>query len=149
MLFGISKFARLSLILTKICIFGGVGMRKGNASKYQPQNQCWSLQDFFAWKNYFPFKLNLLTKRNQNWRTDDDDVARKISEKLKLAGAQGISFCNIAKKAQELGRKDLAIKVNVTEFSLKKIRILDKTWFLIFRTLPPPFSTVCDCSFSS
>ena len=42
---------------------------------------------------------------------DDDDVARKISEKLKLAGAQGISFCNIAKKAQELGRKDLAIKV--------------------------------------
>lgn len=43
---------------------------------------------------------------------DDDDVARKISEKLKMAGAQGISFCNIAKKAQELGRKNLAIKVN-------------------------------------
>lgn len=48
----------------------------------------------------FPFKI------------DDDDVARKISEKLKLAGTQGISFCNIAKKAQELGRKNLAIKVN-------------------------------------
>lgn len=45
------------------------------------------------------------------FETDDDDVARKISEKLKLAGAQGISFCNIAKKAQELGRKNLAIKV--------------------------------------
>lgn len=28
-----------------------------------------------------------------------------------MAGAHGISFCNIAKKAQELGRKDLAIKV--------------------------------------
>lgn len=42
---------------------------------------------------------------------DDDEVAKKISEKLKMAGAHGISFCNIAKKAQELGRKDLAIKV--------------------------------------
>lgn len=28
-----------------------------------------------------------------------------------MAGTQGISFCNIAKKAQELGRKNLAIKV--------------------------------------
>lgn len=45
------------------------------------------------------------------FQIDDDDVARKISEKLKLAGAQGISFCNIAKKAQELGRRNLAIKV--------------------------------------
>lgn len=45
------------------------------------------------------------------WFLDDENVARKISEKLKLAGAQGISFCNIAKKAQERGRKDLAIKV--------------------------------------
>lgn len=46
-------------------------------------------------------------------------MARKISEKLKLAGAQGISFCNIAKKAQELGRKNLAIKVIelIIEFS--------------------------------
>lgn len=42
---------------------------------------------------------------------DDDDCARKISDKLKLAGTHGISFCNIAKKAQELGRKNLAIKV--------------------------------------
>ncbi|XP_055324768.1 vacuolar protein sorting-associated protein 16 homolog [Sitodiplosis mosellana] len=42
---------------------------------------------------------------------NDDDVARKISEKLKMAGAQGISFCNIAKKAQELGRKNLAIRL--------------------------------------
>lgn len=49
-------------------------------------------------------------------------MARKISDKLKMAGAQGISFCNIAKKAQELGRKDLAIKVNVTAhmFELSK-----------------------------
>lgn len=44
---------------------------------------------------------------------DDDEVARKISEKLKTAGAQGISFCNIAKKAQEMGRNNLAIKVCV------------------------------------
>lgn len=44
--------------------------------------------------------------------SDDDDVARKISDKLRVPGVQGISFCNIAKKAQELGRKNLAIKVS-------------------------------------
>lgn len=43
--------------------------------------------------------------------SDDDEVARKISDKLRSANVQGISFCNIAKKAQELGRKKLAIKV--------------------------------------
>lgn len=43
--------------------------------------------------------------------TDDDDVARKISDKVKSSGAQGISFCNIAKKAQKEGRNNLAIKV--------------------------------------
>lgn len=43
---------------------------------------------------------------------DDDDVARKISDKLRVPGVHGISFCNIAKKAQELGRKKLAIKVS-------------------------------------
>lgn len=48
--------------------------------------------------------------------SDDEDVARKISEKLKVAGFQGISFCNIAKKAQELGRKNLAIKVGLLDF---------------------------------
>lgn len=53
-------------------------------------------------------------------------MARKISEKLKLAGAQGISFCNIAKKAQELGRKDLAIKVNIVAHVLIFQFTLDK-----------------------
>lgn len=56
-------------------------------------------------------------------------MARKISDKLKLAGAQGISFCNIAKKAQELGRKDLAIKVNAVPtifqcFQIERIEIV-------------------------
>lgn len=57
------------------------------------------------------------------YKLDDDDVARKISEKLKLAGAQGISFCNIAKKAQELGRKNLAIKVMIEKFLEKTIML--------------------------
>lgn len=42
---------------------------------------------------------------------DDEEVARKISDKLRNESVQGISFCNIAKKAQEVGRTNLAIMV--------------------------------------
>lgn len=42
---------------------------------------------------------------------DDQEVARKICEKFKNPTVQGVSFCNIAKKAQEKGRSDLAIMV--------------------------------------
>lgn len=60
---------------------------------------------------------------------DDDEVARKISEKLRNASIHGISFCNIAKKAQEIGRTNLAIMVrdeffsnnSSNSFALKKI----------------------------
>lgn len=43
--------------------------------------------------------------------TDDVLVARKIAEKFKSSQdkSKGISFCNIAKKAQERGRTELAI----------------------------------------
>lgn len=46
------------------------------------------------------------------FRLDDDEIARKISEKLRSVNIQGISFCSIAKKAQELGKNKLAIKVH-------------------------------------
>lgn len=65
-------------------------------------------------KFLFTLTLNHVFRWFSLLQVDDDDVARKISEKLKMAGTQGISFCNIAKKAQELGRKNLAIKVILT-----------------------------------
>lgn len=40
---------------------------------------------------------------------DDSLVARKIAEKFKTSQSPNISFCNIAKKAQERGRVNLAI----------------------------------------
>jgi len=38
-------------------------------------------------------------------------VARKITEKFKNPSVEGISFCNIAAKAHQAGRDDLAIKL--------------------------------------
>lgn len=46
--------------------------------------------------------------------TDDDQVVKKIAEKLRLAGGHGISICNIAKKAGERNRKELAIRVIIS-----------------------------------
>lgn len=81
-----------------------------------------------SWTRYFQnFIVHTEPNIYINW-IDDDDVARKISDKLKLAGAQGISFCNIAKKAQELGRKDLAIKVKCSDIWIDFTIHLDKKW---------------------
>lgn len=43
--------------------------------------------------------------------SDDAEVARKISDKLRKTSAHGISVCNIVQKAQEVNRKMLAIMV--------------------------------------
>lgn len=45
--------------------------------------------------------------------TDDAEVAKKISDKLRNTNAQGISVCNIVQKAQEVDRKMLAIMVKL------------------------------------
>ncbi|XP_030369960.1 vacuolar protein sorting-associated protein 16 homolog [Scaptodrosophila lebanonensis] len=42
---------------------------------------------------------------------NDNEVARKITEKFKNPSIEGISFCNIAEKAHQSGRDDLAIKL--------------------------------------
>ncbi|XP_054746626.1 vacuolar protein sorting-associated protein 16 homolog isoform X2 [Anastrepha obliqua] len=42
---------------------------------------------------------------------NDNEVARKITEKFKNPSVQGISFCNIAEKAHDVGRDELAIKL--------------------------------------
>ncbi|XP_017122816.1 vacuolar protein sorting-associated protein 16 homolog [Drosophila elegans] len=42
---------------------------------------------------------------------NDTEVARKITEKFKNPSVEGISFCNIAAKAHQAGRDDLAIKL--------------------------------------
>lgn len=42
---------------------------------------------------------------------DDNEVARKITEKFKNPSVEGISFCNIAEKAHQSGRDELAIKL--------------------------------------
>nr|AOM63317.1 vacuolar protein sorting 16A [Drosophila melanogaster] len=42
---------------------------------------------------------------------NDTEVARKITEKFKNPSVEGISFCNIASKAHQAGRDDLAIKL--------------------------------------
>ncbi|XP_055906009.1 vacuolar protein sorting-associated protein 16 homolog [Eupeodes corollae] len=42
---------------------------------------------------------------------DDNEVARKITEKFKNPSIQGISYCNIAEKAHDIGKDDLAIKL--------------------------------------
>ncbi|SPP80809.1 vacuolar protein sorting-associated protein 16 homolog [Drosophila guanche] len=42
---------------------------------------------------------------------NDSEVARKITEKFKNPTVEGISFCNIAEKAHQAGRDDLAIKL--------------------------------------
>jgi len=42
---------------------------------------------------------------------DDNEVARKITEKFKNPSVEGISYCNIAEKAHESGRDELAIKL--------------------------------------
>lgn len=46
-------------------------------------------------------------------QTDDDEVARKIALKFRSPTARGVSFCNVAEKAEELGRKKLAIMVSI------------------------------------
>ncbi|ALC48042.1 Vps16A [Drosophila busckii] len=43
--------------------------------------------------------------------TNDVEVARKITEKFKNPSIEGISYCNIAEKAHEAGRDELAIKL--------------------------------------
>ncbi|KAH8382576.1 hypothetical protein KR009_004161 [Drosophila setifemur] len=42
---------------------------------------------------------------------NDNEVARKITEKFKNPSVVGISFCNIASKAHQAGRDELAIKL--------------------------------------
>ncbi|XP_064535512.1 vacuolar protein sorting-associated protein 16 homolog [Drosophila montana] len=42
---------------------------------------------------------------------NDNEVARKITEKFKNPSIEGISFCNIAEKAHQNGRDELAIKL--------------------------------------
>lgn len=42
---------------------------------------------------------------------DDNEIARKITEKFKNPSVQGISYCNIAEKAHDIGKDDLAIKL--------------------------------------
>ncbi|KAH8407221.1 hypothetical protein KR222_010889 [Zaprionus bogoriensis] len=42
---------------------------------------------------------------------NDNEVARKITEKFKNPSVEGISFCNIAEKAYESRREELAIKL--------------------------------------
>ncbi|EDW82995.1 uncharacterized protein Dwil_GK22550 [Drosophila willistoni] len=42
---------------------------------------------------------------------NDNEVARKITEKFKNPSVEGISFCNIAEKAHQNGRDELAIKL--------------------------------------
>uniref|UniRef100_A0A0K8U911 Vacuolar protein sorting-associated protein 16 homolog n=1 Tax=Bactrocera latifrons TaxID=174628 RepID=A0A0K8U911_BACLA len=42
---------------------------------------------------------------------NDNEVARKITEKFKNPSIHGISFCNIAEKAHDVGRDELAIKL--------------------------------------
>lgn len=44
-------------------------------------------------------------------RTDDREVANKIALKFGNPEVEGISFCNIAKKAEEVGKRELAIMV--------------------------------------
>lgn len=48
----------------------------------------------------------------RRFNTDDEEVARKIALKFRSPTARGVSFCNIAEKAEELGRKKLAILVH-------------------------------------
>lgn len=43
--------------------------------------------------------------------TDNKDVAKKIALKFGNPEVEGISFCNIAKKAEEVGKRELAIMV--------------------------------------
>lgn len=57
-------------------------------------------------------KLLLLTENDGLKKTDDDEVARKIASKFRSPSAKGVSFCNIAAKAEELGRKKLALMVS-------------------------------------
>ncbi|XP_017856244.1 PREDICTED: vacuolar protein sorting-associated protein 16 homolog isoform X1 [Drosophila arizonae] len=42
---------------------------------------------------------------------NDNEVARKITEKFKNPSIEGISYCNIAEKAYQNGRSELAIKL--------------------------------------
>lgn len=42
---------------------------------------------------------------------DDREVANKIALKFGNPEVEGISFCNIAKKAEEVGKRELAIMV--------------------------------------
>ncbi|XP_034487688.1 vacuolar protein sorting-associated protein 16 homolog [Drosophila innubila] len=42
---------------------------------------------------------------------NDNEVARKITEKFKNPSVEGISYCNIAEKAHQSGRDELAIKL--------------------------------------
>ncbi|KAH8311776.1 hypothetical protein KR044_008047, partial [Drosophila immigrans] len=42
---------------------------------------------------------------------NDNEVARKITEKFKNPSIEGISYCNIAEKAHQSGRDELAIKL--------------------------------------
>lgn len=43
--------------------------------------------------------------------TNDNEIIQKIAEKLREPSKQGISFCKIAKKAQDVGKTKLAIKL--------------------------------------
>lgn len=52
---------------------------------------------------------------------NDEDVARKISQKFKNPSIRDISFCNIANVAQAIGRKKLAIMVLYFKFKSNHI----------------------------
>lgn len=43
--------------------------------------------------------------------SNDNEIIQKIAEKLREPSKQGISFCKIAKKAEEVGKTKLAIKL--------------------------------------
>lgn len=49
--------------------------------------------------------------------TDDKEVAKKIALKFGNPEVEGyISFCNIAKKAEEVGKRELAIMVTTQHY---------------------------------
>lgn len=56
-------------------------------------------------------KFNWLLTDLPYFLTDDKEVAKKIALKFANPDVEGISFCNIAKKAEEIGKRELAIMV--------------------------------------
>jgi vacuolar protein sorting-associated protein 16 len=85
--------------------------------------------------------ISYKTSASADSGVDDDTVCNSIVEKFEKLGGTDVSYAEIARKAWEIGRTDLATKVNISCLPIM-LRLNIVCSFLI---MSPDHQTKCRC----